>query len=80
MGISVNNILDAGLITNGKFPDIYWELELTGSELKILRYIFNNCLRLYKDLKYFPIKKLHKLYSFCIYFYKILPTKICKHP
>lgn len=54
MGISVNNILDAGLITNGKFPDIYWELELTGSELKILRYIFNNCLRLYKDLKYFP--------------------------
>lgn len=52
--VSVNNILDAGLATQGKFPDIYWELDLNGSEIKILRYIFNNCLRLYTKLKYFP--------------------------
>lgn len=54
MGVSVNNILDIGLLANGKFPDLFWELDLTGSEIKILRYVFNNCLRLYKDLKYFP--------------------------
>lgn len=54
MSISVNSILDAGLIVHGKFPDIYWELNLTGSEIKVLRYIYNNCLRLYKNLKFFP--------------------------
>lgn len=54
MGVSVNNLLDIGLLANGKFPDIYWELDLTGSEIKVLRYVFNNCLRLYKNLKYFP--------------------------
>lgn len=54
MSISVNSILDAGLLVHGKLPDIYWELSLTGSEMKILRYVYNNCLRLYKNLKFFP--------------------------
>ena len=54
MGVSVHNILDAGLLSNGKFPDIYWDLDLTCSELKIVRYVYNNCLRLYKDVKIFP--------------------------
>lgn len=54
MSISVNSILDAGLLVHGKLPDIYWELNLTGSEMKILRYVYNNCLRLYKNLKFFP--------------------------
>lgn len=54
MNISVNSILDAGLIVNGKFPDIYWELNLTGSEIKILRYVYNNCIRLYNNMKFFP--------------------------
>lgn len=54
MSISVNSILDAGLLVHGKLPDIYWELDLTGSEMKVLRYVYNNCLRLYKNVKIFP--------------------------
>lgn len=54
MSISVNSLLDAGLLVHGKFPDIYWDLELTGTEIKVLRYVYNHCLRLYKNLRYFP--------------------------
>lgn len=54
MGVSVNNLLDISILANGKLFDIYWEMSLTGSELKILRYVFNHCLRLYKTLKFFP--------------------------
>lgn len=52
--IHVNNILDAGLLVHGKLPDIYWNLDLTGTEIKVLRYVYNNCLRLYKNLRIFP--------------------------
>lgn len=52
--IAVNTLLDIAILANGKLFDIYWELNLTGSEMKILRYIFNNCLRIYRDLKFFP--------------------------
>lgn len=54
MGVSVNALLDVSIIANGKLFDIYWEMDLTGSEMKILRYVFNHCLRLYKTLKIFP--------------------------
>ena len=54
MSISVNSLLDAGLLVHGKFPDIYWDLELTGTEIKVLRYVYNHCLRLYKNLRHFP--------------------------
>ena len=52
--IPVNMILDAGIVTQGKMPDIYWDLDLNGSEIKILRYIYNNCLRLYATLRCCP--------------------------
>lgn len=54
MNISVNNMLDAGTLVHGKLPDIYWELELSGTEIKVLRYVYNHCLRLYNTLKIFP--------------------------
>lgn len=55
MTITVNNILDAGLVTFGKLPDLYWSIdELNGSDMKVLRYVYNNCIRLYKELKWFP--------------------------
>lgn len=54
MSISVNNLLDAGLLVHGKLPDIYWDMDLSGSEIKVLRYVYNHCIRLYKNLKYFP--------------------------
>lgn len=50
----INTLLDIATLVNGKLFDMYWEFNLTGSEMKILRYVFNNCLRIYKDLKYFP--------------------------
>lgn len=52
--VTVNDILDAGLLANGKLPDIYWELNLSGTELKVLRYVYSNCLRLYRTLPIFP--------------------------
>lgn len=45
--ITVRNILNAGLIVSCRFPDIYWDLDLTLSELKILRFIYNSCMRVY---------------------------------
>ena len=54
MNISVNNMLDAGTLVHGKLPDIYWELDLSGTEIKVLRYVYNHCLRLYNTLRIFP--------------------------
>ena len=54
MIISVNDMLAAGIATSCKLPDIYWEFDLTGSEMKVLRYVFNHCIRLYKFVKVFP--------------------------
>lgn len=54
MIISVNDMLAAGIATSCKLPDIYWEFDLTGSEMKVLRYVFNHCIRLYKCVKVFP--------------------------
>lgn len=54
MKISVNNLLDAGTLVHGKLPDIFWELDLSGTEIKVLRYVYNHCLRLYTTLKIFP--------------------------
>lgn len=54
MIISVNDMLSAGIATSCKLPDIYWEFDLTGSEMKVLRYVFNHCIRLYKFVKVFP--------------------------
>ena len=54
MKISVNDLLEIGLLLNGKMPEIYWNMGLSGSEMKILRYVYNNCLRLYTEVKVFP--------------------------
>ena len=54
MKISVNELLDIGIMLNGKFPEVYWDMGLSGSEIKVLRYVYNNCLRLYSEVKIFP--------------------------
>lgn len=54
MVVCVDTILDCATMASGKLPDIYWELPLTGSELKVLKYVFENCFRLYTEYKWFP--------------------------
>ena len=50
MFISVKDMLDIGAYAQGKMPDIYWGLGLSGSETKILKYLWDNCLRIYLTL------------------------------
>lgn len=50
----VNDILDIGALASGKMPDLYWELDLTGSELRIVRYVWDNVLRLYLTVRCYP--------------------------
>lgn len=52
--VTVNDILDLGVLAHGKLPDIYWDLDLSGVELKVLRYVYENCLRLYHTVPIFP--------------------------
>lgn len=52
--VTVNDILDLGVLAHGKLPDIYWDLDLSGVELKVLRYVYENCLRLYHTVPVFP--------------------------
>lgn len=54
MVITANDILDAGLLANGKMPDVYWEMGLTGSEMRIMHYIYSNCIRLYMTIDVYP--------------------------
>lgn len=54
MTVTVKDILDIGLLANGKLPDIYWDFDLSGAELKVLRYVYSNCLRLYYTLRIHP--------------------------
>lgn len=54
MTVSVNDILVCASLTGGKFPDLFWEFDLSGCELRVLNYVFSNCYRIYTQLKWFP--------------------------
>lgn len=54
MGITAIHLLDAGVAMSGRLPDIYWDLNLSGTEIKVLRYVYNHCLRLYRTVRIFP--------------------------
>ena len=46
-GIAVNDILKLAILVGGRLPDIFWNLELTGSDIKILRFVFGLVVWLY---------------------------------
>lgn len=47
MEISAKSILDAGKKLYGKLPDLYWDLDISGSDLRVLQYVYKECYRLY---------------------------------
>lgn len=54
MHITVKDILDVGKLVQCKLPDLYWDIDLTGAELKVLRYVYENSIRLYTTVKIYP--------------------------
>lgn len=54
MILPIEDFLNAGLLAHGKFPDLFWEFDLSGNELKVLRYAWDNCIRLFATLKKAP--------------------------
>ena len=52
--VTVKDILNIGIVMNGATPEVYDQLDLTGTELKILRYIFKNLVRVYSSVQVYP--------------------------
>ena len=52
--INSNYLLNLSLAVCGKLPDVYWTANLTGVELRILKYVHENLLYLYTHLKECP--------------------------
>lgn len=48
--LNVNDILQLGRVMMGNAPTVYWDMDLTGAETKILRYLYANILRISIDL------------------------------
>lgn len=46
-GIAVNDLLKLAILVGGRLPDIFWNLDLTGSDIKILRFVFGLVVWLY---------------------------------
>lgn len=53
-------ILDSAAMVGNKLPDIFWELDITGKELRVLRFVWSNVTRLYEMLKNPPHNKEDK--------------------
>ena len=52
--LKIETILNIGIVMRGKFPEIFWEMDLTSTELRILHYVYDNVLRIYSALTYYP--------------------------
>lgn len=50
----LNEILDAGILANNQLPDVFWELDITGKELQVLRYVWSNVVRLHRTVRVAP--------------------------
>ena len=50
----LNEILDAGVIAGSQLPDIFWDLDITGKELQVLRYAWSNVIRLHRTVRVAP--------------------------
>lgn len=50
----LNEILDAGILAGNQLPDIFWDLDITGKELQVLRYVWSNVVRLHRTVKVAP--------------------------
>ena len=46
---TVEDMLKCGMIVKSKLPDIYWSFDLSGAEMRVLRYIFETCMYEYSQ-------------------------------
>ena len=50
----LTEILDSAIMVGGQIPSIFWDLDITGKELRVLNYVWSNILRLYESVKNTP--------------------------
>ena len=50
----INTLLNIGILMKGKLPDIYWDMNLSSVELRIVNYVYTNILRLYTSFATYP--------------------------
>ena len=48
-------ILDAARLASNQFPDKFWKIGIKGAELRVLKYVWSNVIRLYQTFKKPPI-------------------------
>lgn len=46
---TVEDMLKCGMIVKSKLPDVYWSFDLSGAEIRVLRYIFETCMYAYSQ-------------------------------
>ena len=47
--LRIETILNIGIVMRGKFPEVYWNMNLTSTELRIMHYVYDNVLRIYQN-------------------------------